>query len=574
MILTCGSRTSRRPVPPASGCFAPNCSSSCRRLSPELPSDFSYYRAVLDAAGDKPVTFRTLNIRGERCCPTGANAPSAKRPLLNTAHVSRSLYWSLNCRLDGQPLIIDFGERTRDWNHVMQVWLPYIFGEASCGTSAFAYLALAHNRFANGLRRWASPSICFLSIFCAVWMSGFLFAVCAMARSGPSSAEKMWKARMNSCIKILQQKDKAIRNNWQGHCREEEATSVSAAAAIRLRDIFADRSSFVVDDGGVCRNEGAPIATKCGLASPILDMDLLGEAAVRVRLPGGRCASFIPVLLTNKEKFACNAIRGRIACTDVSYDDRTERTTITLSTRPSGNSEKTTINFGMAELDEHEGRIGELINHPQFTIIPERSGGKSIAKEIIDVTRAQEEACVKTGQHSPATCHRQATIYADAKLQEVVRRYRNPRHDNTQDRISQDAIRVVDFLRSKEINATDARLAAKLAFPDGSITASALRRESLRGRLVIERIAGKDYTTLANIERMRRLCQLERKESGSGSAPGEVTAAAAFAKPPGSFSTATSISPRDALRAKLQQQKANSRNTSRQSTARRARHGT
>src|SRR5215813_3822453 len=117
-------------------------------------------------------------------------------------------------------------------------------------------------------------------------------------------------------------------------------------------------------------------------------------------------------------------------------------------------------------------------------------------------------------------------------------------------------------------------VAAKMAFPDGSITASALRRESLRGRLVIERIAGKDYTTLANIERMRRLCQLERKESGSGSAPGEVTAAAAFAKPPGSFSTATSISPRDALRAKLQQQKANSRNTSRQSTARRARHGT
>ena len=38
-------------------------------------------------------------------------------------------------------------------------------------------------------------------------------------------------------------------------------------------------------------------------------------------------------------------------------------------------------------------------------------------------------------------------------------------------------------------------VAAALAFPDGSMTASGLRREGARGRLVIERIAGKDYTT-------------------------------------------------------------------------------
>ena len=55
------------------------------------------------------------------------------------------------------------------------------------------------------------------------------------------------------------------------------------------------------------------------------------------------------------------------------------------------------------------------------------------------------------------------------------------------------------------------RIAAALAFPDGSMTASGLRRESARGRLVVERIAGKDYTTLANIERMRELCRVEAK---------------------------------------------------------------
>ena len=51
-------------------------------------------------------------------------------------------------------------------------------------------------------------------------------------------------------------------------------------------------------------------------------------------------------------------------------------------------------------------------------------------------------------------------------------------------------------------------VAARLAFPDGTMTASGLRREAQRGRLVIERIAGKDYTTLTHINRMRELCRL------------------------------------------------------------------
>src|ERR1700686_4087171 len=66
-------------------------------------------------------------------------------------------------------------------------------------------------------------------------------------------------------------------------------------------------------------------------------------------------------------------------------------------------------------------------------------------------------------------------------------------------------------------------IAAVLAFPDGSMTAAGLRREGARGRLMIERIAGKDYTTLANIERMRELCRVETRvpDSTSESAEGE-----------------------------------------------------
>lgn len=45
------------------------------------------------------------------------------------------------------------------------------------------------------------------------------------------------------------------------------------------------------------------------------------------------------------------------------------------------------------------------------------------------------------------------------------------------------------------------------------MTASGLRKEAARGRLVIERIAGKDYTTLAAIADMRKLCRLPSKRT-------------------------------------------------------------
>lgn len=51
--------------------------------------------------------------------------------------------------------------------------------------------------------------------------------------------------------------------------------------------------------------------------------------------------------------------------------------------------------------------------------------------------------------------------------------------------------------------------AVRLAFPHGGMTVSGLRREALRGRLAIERIAGKDFTTLAAIEAMREKCRVQ-----------------------------------------------------------------
>jgi hypothetical protein len=72
-------------------------------------------------------------------------------------------------------------------------------------------------------------------------------------------------------------------------------------------------------------------------------------------------------------------------------------------------------------------------------------------------------------------------------------------------------------------------VAAALVYPDGSMTASGLRKEAGRGRLVIERTAGKDYTTLAAIAHMRKLCRQNPKDRASGS--GEPAAIGAAGHP-------------------------------------------
>jgi len=60
-------------------------------------------------------------------------------------------------------------------------------------------------------------------------------------------------------------------------------------------------------------------------------------------------------------------------------------------------------------------------------------------------------------------------------------------------------------------------VAAAVAFPDGSMGASGLRLEAARGRLAVERIAGKDYTTLKAIEEMRERCRVQPKAAVSTS---------------------------------------------------------
>jgi hypothetical protein len=85
-------------------------------------------------------------------------------------------------------------------------------------------------------------------------------------------------------------------------------------------------------------------------------------------------------------------------------------------------------------------------------------------------------------------------------------------------------------------NDTPLRLAAaaKLAFPDGGMTATGLRREAKRDRLVVYRIAGKDFTTLGNIKRMRELCRVKQaRRDSTCDRNGGTSPASSLTLPPG-----------------------------------------
>jgi hypothetical protein len=94
--------------------------------------------------------------------------------------------------------------------------------------------------------------------------------------------------------------------------------------------------------------------------------------------------------------------------------------------------------------------------------------------------------------------------------------------------------------------------AVKIAFPMGGMTVSGLRKEISRKRLTVEVMAGKQFTTLAAIEEMRRLCRVQARDPDSGSGQPAAKTGGSSLPRSGSSKTAASISPRDALRTRLE----------------------
>jgi hypothetical protein len=61
--------------------------------------------------------------------------------------------------------------------------------------------------------------------------------------------------------------------------------------------------------------------------------------------------------------------------------------------------------------------------------------------------------------------------------------------------------------------------AVRIAFPDGSLSVSGARREISKGRLKCSQIAGKQFTTIRDIQNMVEQCRVSPRALGSGSNP-------------------------------------------------------
>jgi hypothetical protein len=109
--------------------------------------------------------------------------------------------------------------------------------------------------------------------------------------------------------------------------------------------------------------------------------------------------------------------------------------------------------------------------------------------------------------------------------------------------------------------------AVEIAFPEGGMTVSGLRREARRGRLSIEVIAGKQFTTLRAIEQMRDVCRAEARVPDCGFNQRNVTERDdSFTDPHGSSVMERAKSARAALHQSVKGRSKNSQNTSPKNT--------
>ena len=111
--------------------------------------------------------------------------------------------------------------------------------------------------------------------------------------------------------------------------------------------------------------------------------------------------------------------------------------------------------------------------------------------------------------------------------------------------------------------------AAALAFPNGGMTEASLRREAAKGRLAIERIAGKDFVTLAAIAEMRERCRRGPRAQDYGSdQPSEMRPAPCSSPRDGSSETEAARLALDAARATARRLREGLPNISRPNTRR------
>jgi hypothetical protein len=266
-------------------------------------------------------------------------------------------------------------------------------------------------------------------------------------------------ARINQCIRLLQPQDKVLRNNWRGSCGEAaleaELSSLGLLPVPDSKIVSDENASQLEPDNNDCKGrlDYKPIAetAACGLGSRTFRENLSQSAVIRLQLPGNKCGRFIPLLLTNKTDFACNAVQTRIACVDAKYDQNLDTTQVTFSTRRGGTFYSSSVIFRPADVASTKGRISDLIADPQFALLPVTVSGKNVLAEILSDLKSQEKACLASGRNA-SYCATRNVAKSDQFVQEWLRRFRNPRKDSPPNKRLADAKSLVADLRARGID--------------------------------------------------------------------------------------------------------------------------
>jgi hypothetical protein len=259
--------------------------------------------------------------------------------------------------------------------------------------------------------------------------------------------------RMNQCIRLLQPQDSALRNYWRGHCGETELAAELAAMRpdAQPATVEANSNDGTASEGDACgtalRYTPFSRTPTCGQGAGTLHEKLSRNVVERIRLPGGKCVNIIPLLLTNKKDFACNAIQSRIACMDAKFDPQSDTTTLTFWTARRKNAHSSTVVVTAADMQRVGDRPSDLVTDPQFTLLPARVGGGDVVDSITQDVKSTEDDCLTSGRKRPY-CEHRSVSKSDQFMQEWLRKYRNPKKDSPSAKRLADAESLVASMRS------------------------------------------------------------------------------------------------------------------------------
>lgn len=266
-------------------------------------------------------------------------------------------------------------------------------------------------------------------------------------------------SRMNQCINLLQAQDPRLKNAWRGRCNEIELEKELEAIKPEITN---QRAGATFDDSapGMIDKCSAPLPYKpvsrtpsCGKNSKTLKEKLSPQTVEHIQLPGGGCFAAVPLLLTNKTDFACNAIQTRIACMDSRYDAASDTTTLIFRATPDPRSYTSSVVITAADIKRVGGRVADLVTDAQFALLPASVRKKNVIDHVQDEIQTDFEACLSLGK-ARDYCERRSITKADQFVQEWLRRSRNPKKDSPPEKTRGDAESLVAAMRARGVDNT------------------------------------------------------------------------------------------------------------------------